>query len=87
MNVQVPTDGTSDGDLGRTKKLRATTHDAHERIDLKLPVPTPTTAPSFEEIIDLPAALGWLYVAEGLRRTEQPDFGFGVRSRKFGPPQ
>lgn len=34
-------------------------------IDLGVPVPRPADAPSFDTVIDIPTALGWLYVAEG----------------------
>lgn len=49
-------------DLTRRRRLPLIARDLH---DLGMEMPAPAAAPSFDTVIDLPTALGWLYVAEG----------------------
>lgn len=49
-------------DLAQRRRLPLIERDLS---DLGLPVPAPAEAPSFGAAIDVPVALGWLYVAEG----------------------
>lgn len=77
-------------DLAQRRRLPLIERDLS---DLGLPVPVPAASPFFEEVIDIPTALGWLYVAEGsnlgaaflLKDASRLDLGETFGARHLAP--